>query len=113
MKRYLQFDLPKIQELALNINNSESFNNHLIKLLYFSIWQLAISQNFDPKNMIRQIIYRYHNSFLPDWIRDIVGDIETDYKGGFTWNEGSIKHNKHGRIVCNSLKWDSFEPETD
>ncbi len=94
MERYFLFDLPKIQPLAKEFKNDSNFENHLFNVILFAIWQLSIKQTIDEKNMIRQIVYRYHNSNLPTWLKNIVGDIETDYKGGFISFKDSEDENK-------------------
>lgn len=110
MERYFQFDLPKIQPLAEYINQPEKFQNHLNDLLLYSIWQLSLKQKLDEKNVIRQIVYRFHNSHLPEWLLKVVGDIETDYKGGFSYD-----HNSESGKAFKYKKedWNLFEPEAD
>lgn len=90
MESYLQFDLPKIQTLALTLDkkNQSAFDHEFRRLLCFSIYSFSTKLVMDGrsiKNALTQVIYRYNAKCLPDWLNEICEDlgISEDYFGGF------------------------------
>jgi hypothetical protein len=90
MKKYLQFDLPKIRplSLALNKKSQSEFDKEFRRLLCFCIYSFATKLKLNEqslKNALTQVIYRHNTKCLPNWLNEICEDLgfTDDYFGGF------------------------------
>lgn len=89
MDQYFQFDLSKVQLVAESYKTPKDTLIVFDRIINYSIYAYSQKLIIDPDNMIRQIIYHFHNGGLPEWIKEITGDIEEpDYKGGFIGAKG-------------------------
>jgi hypothetical protein len=97
MKRFLQFDLPKIKPLSYTLNkkSQSEFDKEFRRLLSFSIYSFSTKLKLDEqslKNALTQVIYRYNAKCLPDWLNEICEDLgfTNDYFGGFLGAEDQV-----------------------